>query len=591
GAVIQNALIGINTTDNTTIGFYNYDFGGGIITMDNSFIKECEKGIKLAPYGWQSIYGNGPDEQSSITNSFIENCVIGIFAERNIGLDVTYTEFNHNSDDIESYVSSFNLTSNTFNNGVYMYSIYPNIYGSLVNDNHIYNEDFVVLSQGNFSPFVFDNNRMYSGSGLWIEGDLDFEVTHNDFLGSIFGIFTYFSGDNMYNVIQDNLFSGTEWGNIVLGENDTEYLTNCFENTAQVDMEVHGSASIFEIQGNEEDSESAGNCFDAKIQTASNSVSFEYWTKDGFENTTSCKFPGSGNFIVVRADFELANDDCGSGLVAPNIPTASVRDCNCDPSKNNCKGIIASIQATIDALLNNSTIDIWVKTKELAKLRRCLDKLIKVHVRDLIGRGNGEDAINFLSVQTDLRYKAMAYAIIMDQMEYDKARQFLNNFVTFTREEIDFVNTQNIFLDYLADRENYTLSKSNRSMLYAAGKRDNPTSGYSKSLYYKLTGDRILVNFTHLDGSDSKTREIKEIDKITIYPNPISDEYINVSIDKLESESIYTVSVYNTMGKMVITQRIADVDTRLDIGHTKGLYIISLNKDGKTIKTEKIVKY
>ncbi len=45
------------------------------------------------------------------------------------------------------------------------------------------------------------------------------------------------------------------------------------------------------------------------------------------------------------------------------------------------------------------------------------------------------------------------------------------------------------------------------------------------------------------------------------------------------------------MGKLVVTQRIEDINTRLDIGHAKGVYIITLSKDGETMKTEKIVKY
>ena len=597
GATIRDAEIGIDCRNSTTLfGNYTIDFGGGIVTMDHSYILNCTNGIQFAH---NTIYGI-PDDKSTITSSFIEDCYHGIYADGSIGVEIIDTRFIYNLIDLQSYESSFHLELNKFYDGISMESELPTILGSNVISNTFYEFDMIVSAQGNIETFNFNNNMMMDGSGIWIVGDLDFMAVKNDFLGSYYGIFSLESGDNQANnEVRDNYFLDNIYGNVAVGTNDIEYLSNCFDNSEEADIEVNNNSSIRLVQGDEVLRESAGNCFEnsTRIITGTTSISFDYWTKDGYgsENISNCKNPGSEslyNFEKVEADFELPADDCGSDLVAPNNPTSSFAGCDCDPSKGEeCEDEIADIKADIEALENDGSINFWIKRRELAKLKRCLDRLIKKYVQYLLDNGELEEAIAFLSNEIDLRYRAMAYALIIETLDYDRARAYISNLSTSSQEEMDFKAVQHINLDYLMDRENYSLSMDDKSELYTMGKRSNPTSGYARSLYYRLTGERIYVDYEHVNNAVSpKSRNATTKDEIDIFPNPVTQNFITISLNIIEPTADYTVSVHNIFGKHITTKRVNNGVSKVNVGEEKGILIVMVIKNEKVLSTKKVVK-
>ncbi|MFT6338742.1 MAG: hypothetical protein ACJATI_005519 [Halioglobus sp.] len=595
GAVIRDAEVGINTKNTYEYSNNTIKHGGGIVTMNNSFVINCTRGIEFSAfgYGFWGISSNA--EQSEINGSSIEGCKYGIYSNGNIGAEIRGSYFDNDGYDINASNSSFLLEGNTFNDGVLMESDSPLLYASTVTSNYFFEYDIEILTQGNFERFDFDNNILSNGSGLIVEGDVDFIISNNDFLESFYGTMNWYTGlFQTDSDIRDNYFRNNLDGNVVIGLNDSEYLANCFENSESSDIVLDDNASIRLTQGDIDDDREAGNCFvnSMGILTLSNTTKFDYLILDESNISGDCKQPGTGNFDVIEVLVERLSDDCGSSLPPPSIPpNVNNNGCDCDPSKGECSGEISSIKDDIQLLEDNNSMNYWVKKRELAKLKRCLDKLIKKYVRYLIHNGDLEVAITLLSGEAHLRYRSMAYGLIVNTLDYDRAQIYLNNMTENTQEEIDFKATQYIHLDYLKDIDNYKLSVGDKNNLYTMGNGNNPTSGYARSLYHKLTGERIIIDHQYR----SRTRSAKsgvglEQEEISIFPNPTVDRYITVALDTKERTSDYSVYLYNMIGEVIETKTLNTGNNQIYLGDKSSILFITILKDGEVIKTEKVVR-
>jgi hypothetical protein len=598
GGTIENAVTGIDTRNNFAFFNYTVERGGGIVRMDSgSKIDNCEIGIYFASLTGKGIPFNSPyaEEQSVISNSFISNCDVGIYMNNNNGLEVNGTVFTDNYPDVESHQSSFDFTGNTFHYGIEMFAEYPNFQGANIISNNFVNNygDGSVLfmeSQGNAEPIVFDKNSTF-GFGMRIFGDAQFFARNNDFYDGE-GIKAWESGDNQFNMVVDNAFFGNEYGSSVNGVNDIEYLTNCFESTQIYDIEVNNSASIHEAQGDPFEFVSAGNCFEARIGTSSGSEHFDYWTKDGYTFVPhECKYPGDGNFTRQEAESEAEGSGCGTfGNYTGTLPR-SYRDCKCGPNPAGCIDMVNALIAEIDRLDGDDTVNEWVKRWLIAKYRRCITSVQKSFVKLLLDDGRTEDAINHLSALPSFRLRIMAYALMMNAHEIDKARTYLNSLNTDGEGEQAFVNAQNIYLDYLLDRSDYKLDNSDRNYLLSVSTDKNPYSGYIRSIYYKLTGERIDIDFEHLNGKSSTRAVVKNpVSRLSVFPNPINDDYFNISIDEFSTDLEYTIKISSLDGRVLENTIISDVNSRIDINGNKGVYIVQLFENNKLVSTQKLVK-
>jgi hypothetical protein len=602
GGTIENAVTGIDTRNSYSPLYpsgYTYEHGGGIVNMDSGAkIDNCETGINFARFGWGSTSNPSlyMDEQSIINNSFISNCDVGIYMDNNIGLEVNGTVFTDNYPDVESHISSFDFTGNTFHYGIEMFAEYPNFQGAnIISNNFIGTYDvgsvLFMESQGNAEPVIFDKNSTF-GFGMRIFGDAQFFARNNDFYDGQ-GIEASESGDNQFNMVEDNAFFGNEYGSSVNGVNDIEYLTNCFESTQKHDIEVNNSASIHEAQGDPFGQLSAGNCFDKRITTGINVDTFDYWTKDGYTFfPNECKYPGDGSFRKQLAGTELDNDDCGTfGNYTGTLPR-SYRDCRCGPDPAGCIDMVNALLDEIDRLENDNTINYWVKRWLIAKYRRCINSVQKSFVKILLDDGRTEDAINHLSVLPSFRLRIMAYALMMNAHEVDRARAYINSLNTDGEGEQAFVQSQNIYLDYLNNRSSFELSNADRNYLLSVARDKNPYSGYTRSIYYKLTGERINIEFEHLDGSKSNTRAIsKKMDsRLNVFPNPVIDNYFHVSIDEFSHDSKYLIKILSLDGKVIESTNISENIIRININENQGVFIVQLFENNELVSTQKLVK-
>jgi len=600
-STIEYAKIGINTENitNPTIQIFAVSYGGAIIDMDQSTISYCNQGIKLSRYGNNfSSFLVIQEEKGKISNSIISHCDEGVYADGNIGFEIETSRFLDNIIDLRSYASAHVLKTNEFNNGVEILSNGPNLFGSKIEGNHFNKEFLIIKSQGNFEITNIENNIFVQGSGVWMEGDINFLTTNNDFIDSYYGNFSWFTGENQAeNVISNNYFQNNLYSNSAHGTNDVEYLINCFENSEEADVEVGNDSSIRIVQGSEVSSTSAGNCFEnsTKIITGHSTEEFTYLTNEGFENENSCKYPGDDeeyNFNTVYCTEEIDPNNCGSSLDLPEITQTSINNCDCDlDKKSDCLNKLADLKYEIFLLNNDTSLEYFEKRLELAKLKRCIDRIMKNFIMHLIEQKDMTLLVETLSNEENIRYKSMAYSYLVNSYDYENARYFLDNYSPLMQEEIDFVNTQHIHLDYLLDIKNYELPNDDKTTLISIGKRKTPTSGYARSLIYKLTGEVVEIEYDHVNGrSMNRNEKVEAADLISIYPNPISDKYFTINFKKYNPRSNYKILVKNTVGEEILDQKITEQNTRFDIFDVKGILFISIIKNGKIVSVEKIVR-
>jgi hypothetical protein len=536
------------------------------------------------------------DEQSSFSQTLFKGCNVAIFTEYNIGLSISGNTFVQNGTDYEGYLSAVTATGNAFTSFAYIASEHPLIVGSSFTSNSFTNSIFGVDAQGNFTRHNFRRNIATSGSQLALFGELWYEVNDNVFTNSGIGCFIESTGDNLQNRVMNNEFNSNGIANAVFGENDMEFLANCFNGTINADIEINNGASIHEMQGTEV--ASAGNCYTdgARIMTGTGIGSFTYWTKDGFETqcnyVNNCKYPGDCNgFDIKRSQLEI-QVDCESNIV--NDPSSEL-NCECGGGANGCTDAIASIRDRIANLEQEANEQ---KKMLIAQYRRCLDRLMRTYVDTALAQGNVESCITFLAAQPEFRYRIMAYGIMNHNLEYDRARGYLDTLGTSKTEEMEFVTVQHIYLDYAADIDGYTLSPTDSIALLNAGEGYNPLAGYARTLFYKLTGIRITRAFTHLDKSVTlrspyrwdKSEVSVPVGSIQVFPNPSNRSTIEISIPDFQTERQYEVSVYSIYGNLISTSAVTSNRHTAAIGETSGVYIILLRIDGIPGESARVVR-
>jgi hypothetical protein len=424
-----------------------------------------------------------------------------------------------------------------------------------------------------------------------MNGEVRFIIESNVFSDSESGCLIENTGDQTRNHIVDNAFNSLLRASSVFGKNDAEYLVNCFSETGSVDIEVNEGASISESQGDEDNS--AGNCFEdgARIQTSTGAIPFIYWTKDGYNSPTVCEYPGSGNFTIELATNETDHDDCG-----PQSPYANnISSCSCSPGENGCITSIAAIRSSITSTESNQSLSAKEKELLIAEYHRCLDDLMRQYVRDVLGRGDAENVIDYLSAQPEFRYRIMAYGIMHHNLEYDRAIGYLDTLSVTTEEEQDFIEAQEIYLDFAKDIAGFVLSSADSMVLLETGEKFNPFAGYARSIYYLLTRQWIEREFIHLDStvvprSNSNPNPSMLQEMINVAPNPTSENTVTITIDNFNADTEYSVSVLNTYGVLITSQSVTSESQQVELNAIPGIYFFMIKSKDRVIGTTKVIR-
>jgi hypothetical protein len=580
GGIIENAETAIEAVGQVTF-FTTSNVGGAKITVSsNSIIRNCEYGIKLGP-----LYG--VQELSSCTNAQFTNVDFAINLDNNHGFNLKNCQFSECYADIRANTSSLFADGNDFNGEVVFENTFPNFTGSTFINNRFYGGSvggsiLLLDAYSNATDFNIHNNQFFE-TGVLSLGELDFDIEGNDFHGSPEGTWINDSGSDIINDIHQNKFYDNTYGNSASGVNSVEYLKNCFENTAEFSIEVNEGASIGLQQGSDQDA--AGNCFFAsgRLGTGQTSAFFDYYVKSG-ETPQSCKKPGSGNFAELQA-FSDNPFPCGTGINIYGTLPYIVRNCMYGNGISKQQAINL-LKAEILRIQNDTNLNPWTKQWLIDKYKKCLDRLIKQKAKEDKDQSGRESAVQFLLSHPEFRYQSMAYGLVVESGDITRSRTMLNNLSPSDIGETEFVQSQNVLLDYLSDRSGYNAPSTSLSALYSAGLRKHPLAGFSRSIYHTLTGQKVPVTLTHLSGRP-QTR-VKEIANETFfYPNPSYAGDIIIDIPDFDDNREYSYSIQSTSGVIVdkglLSQKVSDLS--LDV--SSGVYFVSLIQEGNLINTQK----
>lgn len=187
----------------------------------------------------------------------------------------------------------------------------------------------------------------------------------------------------------------------------------------------------------------------------------------------------------------------------------------------------------------------------------------------------------------------MAYAIMMESNEFARAITYLNGLNTENSAQSDFVFANNLFLSYLTNRDEFALSNATRETLRAKTMAANELSGYARSIYYALTGERLRVQLSHTNHSEPRTSNYNSLQegKISSYPNPVTGNEHIVDINTNVYDQKYVINVKDVMGRIMKSENGGHGENVLDMADvTNGIYIIEVMLGNDRLFTTKVVR-
>ncbi len=596
GAILGDAVVGISN-DN------------GLISIINSRISQCNIGIQQLKQNTNS---------NVVSSSTFDNCVTAIDIKDNKYFAINSCAFSACSNGINGDNSIINVTNCDINAtyGITLTSTLPSLSGSSIVSNRFLNNtsppgqdnygDIAISIEGgaNLIPHTIQGNFFGNdGTGISNRGITTYDCNNNDFYCAK-GISTWDNGNDKSQKVSKCSFNSATHGGEAIGKNDTEYNDNCFVYTQQAHLSINALSSINADQGDGGvGSTEAGNCFTGSfsqnIMADGSSYPFDYHI---WKNTpaASCKDPKAGltNYTVWSllkdADEASTSNTCGSNQWPTTLPP-SYRNCVIPEGLAAQKAMYAALRKEYFRIQSSTAYTPKFKAYLLNRILRCIKLLTGTMVKQLVAEQNTSSAIAYLDSIPSLDHKILAYALVLDHSEVAAARSYLTAIPYSTQEAIDFKTVQHIYLDYLTDRAAYVLSPADRSTLYQVGIKHNEYSSFARSIFYILTGTRIMPDLSRITNvvdapqPRSATETLEPIG-ITISPNPTDGTMLKVDISGSESHGNLAASMYDMYGKLIVSASVSIGQNAIELHNAAaGVYIMKISDGDQVIKLQKII--
>ncbi|MEE9439961.1 MAG: M4 family metallopeptidase [Saprospiraceae bacterium] len=617
-AILENAIDLISMHPTHIPWPATQDHWGGVVRAENTTFRNCKRAVAFMKYGTGFI-----KDQSKFTNCTFENIeytAVTFWADNGVTFDgCTFDDIGNSgiyAYDTEVIVENGCQFTNQ-HTGVDVFTTYPIPFAPRIgnintkaNDFQCSNYGVFMQSQGNIKPLeVKNNNFLGSTYGVHINGLTNFQIEGNDFSGGYAGIEPVSTGFTHSNYVTFNNISSSAYGSHAAYDNSNlEYLDNCFGYSNFSDIYINNGA-IWLSQGSIDVAN--GNCFSKGgvpeiDNTGNDEIELHVWSG---EPATSCEYPTVVNDndsynVNVLFDSPTSNvDNCGSSF-SPGI--INVRTFCKGPfkTKQSVLNKIAEIEALIEDVNNNPNLSQSYKNYLIRIYKRCLSSL-QVHTVIIILEPSSEDpdglpeterieaAIDYISQVADFNLQILAYGLMVNTNQIDRARLFLNSLTRSTLEQNNFVLAQNINLDYLSDTHNYVLSSNDESLLYSIGIGIEPLDGYARSIYEVLKGDRIELSIPDphnsvrpriaIDGDISTNVEF------SVYPNPASEDYVIIETNSSSDNTI--CEIFDINGKLMLNQILDQSSQNINTSnwHNGMYFVVIKDKSGSNIHTSKLL--
>jgi hypothetical protein len=568
---------------------------GGLVEGDNSTIRNCDRAVEFMQMD---------DDDSYFTGCTFTNLKQGITLWDNNNVIINGCTFsNIQNSAILAYDSRIVASNNTITgtkDGIELVSVTGTPYGSRISNNTINTtqDGVYAMAQTSASEFQMELNNIYSyASGITLEGMSIYTLSFNNFVGSTYASkFWATSSGYGYDYVHNNTFSSAFWGNLANYENTPEFNDNCYGFNGK-DLEVN-SGSIYETQGDNETV--AGNCFskgNTPAITVVNSVTFNYSIVPMQEPT--CHTPQD---YLNPIGYNIVYGSSQNQITCTPPTNIIYRKCFIPKTKAEGYLMIANILAQISILETNTSMNPELKKYLINRYRACIKKIrqdiIIIILEDdgSIGKTQArKDAAAYAKSTGDLSLHTIGFGILLEGMLYTDAQQYLASFPDNGGADArDFLNTQLINMDYIQNRGIYQLSETTRTELMQLGNKTTPVSGFARSLYYKLTGEKLPITFIHSEQKLEPRSIPKKHSKsnIVTYPNPVQGNVYHIDISEPNNNAIYQVKMYNLQGVLLQKSEIKGNGLHdLDISTINaGMYLLSVESSGINVYKTKFVK-
>lgn len=594
-AIIENAKNGISMNPSHIPWPALANAWGGLVEANNSIIRNCDRAVEFMQMD---------DDDSYFSGCTFTNLKDGVTLWDNNNVNFNGCTFSYiQNSAILAYDSRIVAAGNTITStkdGIEVVSVTGTPYGSRISGNTINStrDGVYAMAQTSASELQMEGNHIFSNaSGITLEGMSIYRLSNNNMVGSQYASkFWATSSGQGYDYVNNNTFSSADWGNLANYENTPEFNDNCYGYNGK-DLEVN-SGSIYETQGDA--GIAAGNCFSkgsTPAITVVNGIPFDYYIVPVKEPT--CRTP-QDYLNAIGYNVEPALDENTLNCTPPT--NILYRKCIVPKTKAEGDLMIANILVQISLLEANTSINPELKKYLLNRYRACIKK-IKQDIIIIILEDDGsigkiqarKDAAAYAKSTGDLSLQTIGFGILLEGKLYLDAQQYLSSFPNNGGvDAIDFVQTQLINLDYIQNRGIYQLSESNRTGLLQLGNKTTPISGFARSLYYKLTGEKLPITFIHSERNvvprSISEKQIKS--NIVTYPNPVQGNVYHIDISDSYSNIIYQVKIYNLQGNEVQQLNIiGNGQHDVDISTINaGMYILSVESSGINVYNTKFVK-
>ena len=583
----------INTTFKNTVSFTNYRRGIEFLKYDftdNSAFEICTfDNVSQAVTHWAN---------KGVT---YDNCTFTNLKQTGI---LTYDA---NIDVIEN--NTFDCTGHTqFDQaGIDLYQTFPIngdiSIGVLNGQPNIFTNGYhSIFSDGGNPQFgikIFDNNFDGSIYQIRFDGVSNFEIQNNNFTNGTYANYLVSNGSSA-NLFRRNQMSGNAVGIFAQFTNSGyTFLQNCFDNIQNKDVRAD-QATLANDMGNS--SLAASNVFSQGaftrgIQVTGGSPQFNYHIKSGTP---------SGSRAI---PFGYSLNQFGSTIFFNPNCSANFRDDSTQESVNKNYTDIDKLSRTQKIEMMNYAIAVYNSTipseeyiinslisedNELNILRNNIHQVQLSLIWDYAKDSRYSDAINLLKSDSPFELAQAVYGSMVTNNDYTDALAFLDGLLLGDEEEYDFVEVQKINLKRLMNFK-YKVSEKELDVLFHIGHKFNiPSSGYARSLYRYITGEKIQAPTPELiynnEELEKRTSSITNTN-FKIVENPTS----NTLKFSYEIESDVSISLFNTYGQLMLQSRLDHSEHLFstDISSLiSGLYIVTLidDKSGKVIFSEKLMK-
>lgn len=106
--------------------------------------------------------------------------------------------------------------------------------------------------------------------------------------------------------------------------------------------------------------------------------------------------------------------------------------------------------------------------------------------------------------------------------------------------------------------------------------------------YAQATGSGVVYydNMSLIDNGTASTKNFNTIDGLTMYPNPVSGNVLNITSS---ANAAMNVSIFDVLGKQVINTKVTNNTVNVS-SLNAGVYIVKITEDGKTATRKLVVR-